>query len=191
MSSRVLTSGRLERVFALVPVAGAQLIGLQGVQHAQHFLGAAAHVEVGDVDEADHAVRIHDEGRALRHARFRIEDSQRSGELALDVREHREGQILELLLLAPPGEVHVLVVDAGAQQLRIARAELLLEPAEGGDLGGAHEGEVLGQKNTTRHLPGKLSWVNDWNAWWTSLDTTPVSENCGKRWPTPDIDETP
>jgi hypothetical protein len=39
----------------------------------------------------------------------------------------------------------------------------------------------LGQKNTTRHLPGKLSWVKDWNAWVTSLDTTPVSENCGKR----------
>src|SRR2546429_4777889 len=43
--------------------------------------------------------------RSLRHARFGIEDSQRPGELALDVRQHREGQILELLLLAPPGEV--------------------------------------------------------------------------------------
>src|SRR5256885_3565728 len=34
----------------------------------------------------------------------------------------------------------------------------------------------------------RSSWVKDWNAWVTSLDTTPVSENCGKRWPTPDID---
>src|SRR3981189_3757817 len=108
MPSRVLTSGRLERVFALLPVAGAQLIGLQGVQHAQHFLGAAAYVEVGDVDEADHTVRIDDEGRALRYAGLRIEDAQRPGELALDVGEHRKGEVPELLLLAPPGEGHVL-----------------------------------------------------------------------------------
>ena len=37
----------------------------------------------------------------------------------------------------------------------------------------------LGQKNTTFHLPGKLSWVKGWNACLTSLDTTPVRENCG------------
>ena len=36
--------GRLQGVFALLPVAGAQLVGLQRVEHAQHFLRVAADV---------------------------------------------------------------------------------------------------------------------------------------------------
>src|ERR1700728_3923070 len=151
MPSSVLMSGRLEGVLTLLPVARAQLIGLQRVEHAQHFLGAAADIQVGDVDEADHALRIDDEGGALRHARLRIEDAERTGQLALDVRQHRERELPELLLVAPPGEVHVLAVDAGAEQLRIARAKLLLEVPEGGDLGRAYEGEVLWPEE--HHLP--------------------------------------
>src|ERR1700758_5783604 len=45
----------------------------------------------------------------------------------------------------------------------------------------------LGQKNTTCHLPGKLSWVKGSNARAASLDTTPVRANSGKRWPMPDM----
>ena len=61
-----------------LPVAGAQLVGLQRVQHAQHFLGVAADIQVRDVDEADHALRIDDVGGALRDAGFRIEDAERA-----------------------------------------------------------------------------------------------------------------
>ena len=70
-------SGRLQGVFALLPVAGAQLVGLQRVEHAQHFLRAAADVQVGDVHEADHALRVHDVRGALRDAGFRVEDAER------------------------------------------------------------------------------------------------------------------
>src|SRR6516225_8980225 len=129
MLSRVFISGRLKGLFALLPVAGTELIGLQGIEHPQYFLGAAADVEVGDVDEADYALRIDDEGGALRHAGLGIENPERSRQLALDVGEHREGQRPQLLFLAAPGEVHVLAVDADTEQLRIARLELLLELA--------------------------------------------------------------
>ena len=46
------SSGRLQRVFALLPVARAQLVRLQCVQHAQYLLRAAADRQVGHVDEA-------------------------------------------------------------------------------------------------------------------------------------------
>src|SRR5262245_23300564 len=51
----------------------------------------------------------------------------------------------------PPGEVHVVAVGAGAEQLRAALRELALELREGGDLRRAHEGEVLGPEED--HLP--------------------------------------
>ena len=70
-------SGGLERLFALLPVARAQLVGLQRVEHAQHFFRVAADGQVGHVDEADHAFRIDDEGRALRNARVLVEDAER------------------------------------------------------------------------------------------------------------------
>ncbi len=45
----------------------------------------------------------------------------------------------------------------------------------------------FGQKNTTCHLPGKLSWVKDSNALAGSLDTTPFRANWGNGLPIPDI----
>src|ERR1700755_2136128 len=45
----------------------------------------------------------------------------------------------------------------------------------------------LGQKNTTFHVPGKLSWVKGWKALSISFDTTPVREKSGKRLPMPDM----
>src|SRR5579862_7656855 len=45
----------------------------------------------------------------------------------------------------------------------------------------------FGQKNTTFHLPGKLSWLKDWKALFASLETTPVSANGGNFRPTPDM----
>src|SRR5215831_3019473 len=155
MLSRVFISGRLQGLFALLPIAGTELIGLQGIEHSQHFLGTAPDVEVGDVDEADHALRIDDEGGALRHARFGIQNAERAGELALDVSEHREGERAQLLFLAAPGEVHVLAVDADTEQLCIARTELLLQLAESRDFGRADEGEILGPEEHDLPLAGE------------------------------------
>src|SRR5579863_807980 len=156
MLSRVsMVSGRLQGAVALLPVAGAQLVGLQRIKDAQHLSGATPHVQVRDVDEADYAVRVDDEGGALGNAGLRVEDPECACELALDVREHGERQVLQLLLLAPPRQVHELAVDAGAEQLRVTRAELLLELAEGGDLGGADEGEVLRPEEYDLPLAGE------------------------------------
>src|SRR5262252_1570005 len=58
MLSRVFISGRLQGLFALLPIAGAELIGLQRIEHPQHFLGTAPDAEVGDVDEADDVLRV-------------------------------------------------------------------------------------------------------------------------------------
>ena len=51
--------------------------------------------------------------------------------------------------------MHVLVVGARAEQLRVARLKLLLELAEGGDLGGAYKGEVLGPEEHDLPFAGK------------------------------------
>src|SRR5262245_44835672 len=50
--SRALTSARHQRRLALLPVAGAELVGLEGVQHPQHLVHVAAHRQVVDRDEA-------------------------------------------------------------------------------------------------------------------------------------------
>src|SRR5262249_4082070 len=74
---------------------------------------------------------------------FGVEDAELGGQLALDVGEHREGEIPQLFLFAAPGQVHELAVDAHAEDLRITSLELLVQLAEGGNLGRAYEGEVL------------------------------------------------
>src|ERR1700685_3866631 len=138
-----MISGRLEGVLALLPVAGAQLVGLQCVEYAQHFRRVAADRQVGHVDEADHALRIHDVGRALRHAGFRVENAERSAELTLDVREHRERQVAQLLLVLAPRQVHILIVGADTEQLRATVRKLAIELAEGRDLRRTYKSEVL------------------------------------------------
>src|SRR5688500_10990632 len=60
----VIGSGGLQRVLALLPVAGAELVGLQRVEHAQDLLRVAADVQAVDRDELDDTVRVDQEGRA-------------------------------------------------------------------------------------------------------------------------------
>src|SRR6266851_1816045 len=82
-------SSRLERLFALLPVAGAKLIGLQRVEDAQHLARVAADRKIIDADMADDALGIDDEGGAQRDALVLVEDAQRCAQLALDVGEPR------------------------------------------------------------------------------------------------------
>ena len=46
-------------------------------------------------------------------------------------------------MILPPCEVNEFRIDAAAQQLRVARFELLVQRAECGDLRGANESEIL------------------------------------------------
>jgi hypothetical protein len=64
---------------------GAEFVGPEGVQNAEHFLGIAAHGEVVHGDIADDAFRVDHEGGALANPLFRIENAERFGEFALDM----------------------------------------------------------------------------------------------------------
>ena len=67
---------RYESLFALLPVAGAELVGLQRIEHTQHFLRVAADRQIGDVDEANDAFRIDNEGGALGDAGVDVENAE-------------------------------------------------------------------------------------------------------------------
>src|ERR1700754_1932430 len=73
----------LQDLVALLPVAGAKLVGLQRIEHAQHFLRVAADREVVHRHEADDAIGIDDEGGAQADALGLVEDAQLLRELAL------------------------------------------------------------------------------------------------------------
>src|SRR5271165_282038 len=82
-SSRTLLD--VDRLLALLPVAGAELVGLQRIQHTQNLRRVAADREIGDVNKADDALRVHEEGGALRHTGLEIEDAELLADFALDV----------------------------------------------------------------------------------------------------------
>src|ERR1043166_598943 len=75
-------------LFTFLPVAGAELVGLQGIEHAQDLLRAAADGKIGHVDEADDVLWIHDESGALGHTLLRIQDAELRSKVALHVGEH-------------------------------------------------------------------------------------------------------
>src|SRR5215510_13072706 len=57
---------------------------------------------------------------------------------------HREGQRLQVGMVLPPRQVHVLRIGRDAVDHRVALVECLVELAEGRDLGRTDEGEILG-----------------------------------------------
>ena len=89
-------------------------------------------------------MRIHDEGGALCHTLLGIEDAEGHAEFAFNVGEHGEGQVLQIGVMGPPGVVDEFAIGAAAEYLRVTILKLVIEFAEGGDFGGADEGEVLG-----------------------------------------------
>src|ERR1700722_5253174 len=72
-------SGRHQRLFTLLPIARAEFVCLQRIQHSQYFLRIAADAAFRHVRETDDAVRIDEERRTLSHTFFAIEDAQRAG----------------------------------------------------------------------------------------------------------------
>src|SRR3982074_1347919 len=86
-----VSSGGLQDVVALLPVAGAELVGLQRIEHAQDFLRVAADREVVHRHEADDTLGIDDESGAQADAFGLVEDAERLGKLALEVGQHRDG----------------------------------------------------------------------------------------------------
>ena len=62
LKAAVCVLRRLQGLTAHRAVAGAELVGLQGVEHAQHLVDRAADLEVVDRRPADDAVGVDDEG---------------------------------------------------------------------------------------------------------------------------------
>src|SRR5581483_2829557 len=66
----------LDRRFPFFPVAGAELVGLEGVQSPEDLLGVPADAQVIDADPSDDPVGIDDVGGAERHLLFGVKDAQ-------------------------------------------------------------------------------------------------------------------
>jgi len=125
-----------------LPVAAAESPGLKRVQDSQHLVRIAADRDFRDIDETDHSLGIDEEGRALGDAEVSIENAELFGEVALEVRDHGEGQVFEAGMVVSPGKVDILGIVAAAEDLGIARGEVRMEFAEADDFGGADAGKV-------------------------------------------------
>jgi len=96
--------------------------------------------------------RVDDESRPVGDS-LDVEDTEICDELTVKVRQHREGEVLQVLVLQAPGVVDELVVDRAPEHLCVTIGELVVQPPELGDLGWADECEVLGPEEDDRHLP--------------------------------------
>ena len=97
--------GRLQDFLAFLPVAGAELVGLQRIEDAQLLLRVTADIEAVDRDVLDHIVRIDDEGGAIGDALFRMKDAERVGQLLRIVGNPGEIRVGKPLVRLAPGEV--------------------------------------------------------------------------------------
>jgi hypothetical protein len=114
-----VSDGGVQRGFSLLPVAGAEFAGPQGIQHAEDLLRVAAHREIVDRDETDDIVRIHHEAGALSHAFRGVQDAQLLAEFAFHIGQHGEGQIFQIGVVLAPGQMHEFGIGAAAEHLRV------------------------------------------------------------------------
>jgi len=124
-------------------VARAELIGLQAVEHPERVLRVAADIEVVDVDVLDHVVGIDHEGRTVGNALFRIANAEAIDQRAIGIGELPDAQLLEVLMVAAPGQLRELIVGGAAEHDRVAILEIAVQVGESDDLRRADEGEVL------------------------------------------------
>ncbi len=57
---------------------------------------------------------------------MRIENAQGGAELTLDIGQHGERQIPQVIVILPPGEVYEFGISAAAKKLRVAILELFV-----------------------------------------------------------------
>src|SRR5581483_9199050 len=112
-SSTAFMSSDLDRFLSLAPVAGAELIGLQCIEHAKRFGDAAADGENVHVHPADRPFRIDDERGAKSDAGILADDAELLAERGRDV-DQRGVDLLQIVVRITPGEVRELVVGGAA-----------------------------------------------------------------------------
>src|SRR5262249_10901620 len=139
-----MKSGSHQCGLTLLPVAGAELVGLERIEHAQDFLRVASHRQVGDVCKTDDALGIDDKRRPLRHAFCQIENTELLAQIAPHIGQHGKRKILQIAVVGAPRKVNKFGISASAENLSVALLKLLVEFAEAGDLGRTNKREILG-----------------------------------------------
>src|SRR5690606_19215620 len=140
----VVRAGNLRRglqdVAAHRTVAGAELVGLQGVKHPQRVRRRAADVQVRHIDVLDGAFRIDHEGGAQGDAFFLVQDAEGAGELAGVLGEVLARQVVQVRMLTAPAELGVLGIGRTAEDEGVALFELRLHARKFSDFGRTNEG---------------------------------------------------
>jgi len=134
--SVIETCLRLQRRATKCTVARAQFVRLQTVENTQDFLGATAHVKVINRYVLNHVIGIDDEGRAQRHAELTVQ-------FAPDVAERIVVQLVQDLVRAALSHLDELVINAAAEQNRVAVLKVLRRLRELDDLRTADERKAL------------------------------------------------
>src|SRR5947209_3683210 len=132
-----------QRRLALLPVAGAQFVGLQSIEHPQDFFGIASDCQIIHRHESHEPIWIHDIRRALGHAFLGVENAERAGQLALDIGQHGERKIAKILVIVAPGQVHKFGIRTASEDLRVTITELLFELAKCSNFRRTDESEIL------------------------------------------------
>ena len=124
-------------------ITWAQLIGLQGIQHAERVCRAAADVQIGHINVLNHVVRVDNICRAIGNAFRRLTHAKTINQLTAGVRKLPDRQLCEVCVVAAPCQLHELVVGGPAEHNRVAIFEVAGQAGEFSDFGWANEGEVF------------------------------------------------
>ena len=135
---------RAQDLFALPPVARAQLVGLERVEDAQRLLRVAADVEAVDRDVLDDIVGIDDEGGAIGDALVAVDGcpSASASSFLLSAIHGKSAAASRSSDLRQAKWTKSVSVEAPIR-IGVAVREIALQLAIADDLGRADEGEVL------------------------------------------------
>src|SRR5690349_16955478 len=122
MLKRLLSS---QRSFAFLPVAGAQLVGLQRIQYTYHFFHVTAYVQVVQGYPAYNTLGIYDESSAVSDLFVSFQDTQFFSQGFGSIRQHRELQATQVVMVFPPGQVHKFAIGRSANQDSITVRKVL------------------------------------------------------------------
>ncbi len=103
---------------------------------------------------ADDAFGIDDEGSAQGNAGALFENAKFGRQFALNVRQPREGQRLQVGVMGAPSGMDEIAIGRRADQHGIAIREILFQAAVADDLGRADEGEILRPEEHDQPLTG-------------------------------------
>ena len=120
---------------------------LEGLEHPEGFIHAAAHGQVVDRAVHDHALGVDDEQPAKGDACIFVEHVVGAGNVLLQISNQRVSDVAQAPALPVglhPGQVAELAVHRYTQHFGVAAGEIGVAIRERRDLGRADEGEIQG-----------------------------------------------